>query len=56
MQDFFAQGGYAGYVWGAYGVTLALLLIETLGLRRRHRATLARLARLLRLRDAEERE
>ena len=28
MRDFLAMGGYAWYVWGAYGVTLALLLLE----------------------------
>ena len=53
MRDFLFQGGYAGYIWGAYGMTLALLIIEPLGLRRQRRATLARLGRLLRLRDAE---
>lgn len=39
MSDFFAMGGYAFYVWGAYGVTALVLLIEVLSLRsRRHRA------------------
>ena len=50
--EFLAQGGYAGYVWSAYGMTLALLVIETVGLRRGHRAILARLQRVLRLRTA----
>ncbi|MFI4930721.1 MAG: heme exporter protein CcmD [Burkholderiales bacterium] len=26
--EFFAMGGYALYVWGAYAVCLALMLIE----------------------------
>jgi heme exporter protein D len=26
--DFFRMGGYALYVWGSYGVTLALLAAE----------------------------
>ncbi|HEX5477729.1 MAG TPA: heme exporter protein CcmD [Burkholderiales bacterium] len=26
--DFFAMGGYGFYVWGAYGVTFILLLLE----------------------------
>jgi heme exporter protein D len=26
--DFFAMGGYGLYVWGAYGVTAACMLIE----------------------------
>jgi len=51
LLEFLSQGGFAGYVWGAYGMTLALLVIETLSLRRQRRATLARLARLARLRD-----
>ena len=28
MSEFFAMGGYAGYVWGSYGVTFILLLAE----------------------------
>ena len=26
--EFVAMGGYGGYVWGAYGVTFALLVAE----------------------------
>lgn len=26
--DFLAMGGYGFYVWGAYGVTFVLLLLE----------------------------
>jgi heme exporter protein D len=33
--EFFAMGGYAWYVWGAYGVTLALLLLEIFFLKKR---------------------
>lgn len=51
LYDFIAQGGYAGYVWSAYGMTLVLMVGETVGLRRRQRTILARLGRLLRLRD-----
>ena len=35
LADFFAMGGYGAYVWGAYGVTLALMLAEPLLARRR---------------------
>jgi heme exporter protein D len=46
MQDFFAMGGYAAYIWPAYGVAaliLAGIVVESLiGLNRR-RAELARL-------------
>lgn len=48
--EFFSQGGYAGYVWGAFGMTFGLLLIEVLQLRSSHKTTLVRIRRLLRLR------
>jgi heme exporter protein D len=50
MMEFVSQGGYAGYVWGAFGMTFGLLLIEVLQLRSSRKTTLTRLARLLRLR------
>lgn len=45
LSDFLAMGGYAGYVWGSFGVTAGALLIETLLLRNRRRAALAQLRR-----------
>lgn len=37
--EFFAMGGYGLYVWGSYGLSLALMLLEPwLALRRRRRA------------------
>jgi heme exporter protein D len=36
-QAFFAMGGYALYVWGAYGVAAACILLELWALRRRRR-------------------
>jgi len=50
MDTFFAQGGYAFYVWGAYGMALILLLVELVQLGGHRRAILARLVRLLRAR------
>jgi heme exporter protein D len=36
MSEFFSMGGYAGYVWSAYGITLAVLVLNVwLALRRR---------------------
>jgi heme exporter protein D len=35
--DFFAMGGYASYVWGAYAVTLACMAIEPVLVALRHR-------------------
>lgn len=52
--EFFRQGGYAGYVWGAFGVTFLLLAAEVLQLRLSHRTILARVGRLARLRPRGE--
>jgi heme exporter protein D len=35
MSEFLAMGGYAWYVWGAYGVTFALLGLEIVVLSKR---------------------
>ncbi|EGR0056576.1 TPA: heme exporter protein CcmD [Vibrio vulnificus] len=35
LSDFFAMGGYASYVWGAFGITfLAMLILLISSLRR----------------------
>lgn len=44
MQEFVAMGGYATYVWGSCGVTLAALAIESLVVRRRLRRILLSMA------------
>jgi heme exporter protein D len=36
--EFFAMGGYGLYVWGAYGVAAACMLIEPVLTLRRYRA------------------
>jgi len=41
MSEFFAMGGYAFYVWGSYGVTLALLALEITFVLKRKRETSA---------------
>jgi len=38
--EFFAMGGYALYVWGAYAVCLALMLAEPWLVRRQRRQAL----------------
>ena len=40
MGQFVAMGGYGFYVWGAFGVTALVLVIEVLGLRARRRRAL----------------
>ena len=47
LDDFLHMGGYGLYVWGAYGVTLAVLAIEALSLAWKERSTIARLQREL---------
>lgn len=38
--EFWAMGGYAFYVWGSYGVTVALIIAEVVLLRARRRTAL----------------
>jgi heme exporter protein D len=38
--DFFNMGGYALYVWGAYGVSLLVFIIEVLMVRHKRAVTL----------------
>ena len=37
MSEFFAMGGYAFYVWGAYGASALLIVVEVLAVRARRR-------------------
>jgi heme exporter protein D len=43
IDNFLAMGGYAFFVWGSYGVTLAVIAGEILALRSRRRAALSQL-------------
>lgn len=43
MRDFFAMGGYGGFVWTAFGVTAAVLAGNLLAARRRARQIRAQL-------------
>jgi heme exporter protein CcmD len=42
MSEFFRMGGDGAYVWSAYGVTLAVLLLNVWWARRRHQSALQR--------------
>jgi len=44
--EFWAMGGYGLFVWGSYGVTILLILIEIILLRRGQSETLRRLKRM----------
>lgn len=37
FDEFVQMGGYGLYVWGSYGVTLAVMLVEAMGVRQRQR-------------------
>jgi heme exporter protein D len=43
--EFFAMGGYALYVWCSFGVTILVLLMESLAVRARHQSIVRRLQR-----------
>ena len=38
LADFLAMGGYGLYVWGAFGVSAAVIIMELWGLRLRRKA------------------
>ena len=38
VPEFLAMGGYAGFVWGSFGVTAACFVLEIALLTKRHRA------------------
>lgn len=40
VEAFLVMGGYAGFVWGSYGVAAACMAIEVVLLTARHRAAL----------------
>ena len=44
MTDFLQMGGYAPYVWSAYGITLAVLLLNIWSARRARIQSLTRAA------------
>lgn len=54
VAEFFDMGGYALYVWGSFGATALLMVIEPLLLRQRRRNILQRIARMARIREAQE--
>lgn len=53
MAEFFHMGGYALYVWGSFGITALLMIIEPILLHKRHKAALQRVARIARMQRAE---
>jgi heme exporter protein D len=54
LQSFFAMGGYAAYVWPAYGVFFLVLLIDWLAPRFRRRRLLRELRGRIARQDARK--
>lgn len=50
---FFSMGGYAPYVWGSYGMALAIFIMEIVLVRHKRKQTLKRL-RMMRDAGVEE--
>jgi len=54
LSEFFAMGGYALYVWGSFGVTALLMVVEPLLVRQRRKAVIQRVSRLVRLKSEQK--
>jgi heme exporter protein D len=48
FSEFLAMGGYGLYVWGSFGATALIMLIEPIAVARNRKITIARLKRQLR--------
>lgn len=46
-QEFFAMGGYAVYVWGSYGFTLVVLVLNVVMAIQKKRAALKMLSKFI---------
>jgi heme exporter protein D len=46
--DFIAMGGYGLYVWGSFGVTALVMIVEPILVARNRKSTIALLKRQLR--------
>ncbi|MDR2625601.1 MAG: heme exporter protein CcmD [Zoogloeaceae bacterium] len=56
LSDFLAMGGYGLYVWGSFGMTALVMLLETWLTLRRQRAIRQRLTRHFAALQKEERD
>lgn len=43
--EFFAMGGYAFYVWGSFGLTALIMVVEPIMVARRRKNLMSRLKR-----------
>ncbi len=54
FSDFLAMGGYGFYVWGSFGLTALIMIVEPIVVARNRKTTIARLKRQLRAEDRAE--
>jgi len=54
LETFFHMGGYALYVWGSFGLTAFLMIVEPLMLTSRKKQVLSRVKRLIQMREEEK--
>ena len=47
VSEFFAMGGYALYVWGSFGLTASVVVLELVSVRQRRHAVLRSIRREL---------
>lgn len=48
LKEFFSMGGYGAYVWSAYSLVLAVLIINLIAPLRRKRAVIKNIIRMMR--------
>ena len=48
FSDFVHMGGYGLYVWGSFGVTALIMIVEPIVVARNRKSTISRLKRQLR--------
>ncbi|HHH39106.1 MAG TPA: heme exporter protein CcmD [Sedimenticola sp.] len=53
FSEFLDMGGYGLYVWGSFGVTALLMILEPILVYRRRRAVLQRVSRIVRMKEVE---
>ena len=51
VAEFFDMGGYALYVWGSFGATALLMVLEPIMVGNRRRNVLQRIARMIRVKS-----
>ncbi|WP_063370459.1 heme exporter protein CcmD [Sedimenticola thiotaurini] len=54
VAEFFNMGGYALYVWGSFGISALLMIIEPIMVRSHRRAVLQRIVRINRMKAGEK--